>query len=213
MNKLLSTKPKIDWDAIEPHYRAGIRSLKDIGEEFSVSDAGIIKHAKRFKWTRNLKGKIQALAEKKVSELEVSEGVSVEGKLTEAQRVDFDSTQIAQIHYRERKDLIAIRDRFRSMFAEFGQICDQQEDLSNLGELMHNTEASLDKLNEKYHKVISFEGRVESGKKLVETIRILFDLEAKIFKLHEPVGENDILGSLKSILNKVDSQTWGLPNG
>jgi hypothetical protein len=187
----LTTKPKIDWDAIEPHYRAGIRSLKDIGEEFSVSDAGIIKHAKRFKWTRNLKGKIQALAEKKVSELEVSEGVSVEGKLTEAQRVDFDSTQIAQIHYRERKDLIAIRERFRSMFLEFGQLCDQQEDLSKLGEMMANPNVTVDRMQAAYQRVISFEGRIDSGKKLVETIRILFDLEAKVFKLHDIDPEFD----------------------
>lgn len=187
----MTTKPKIDWDAIEPHYRAGIRSLKDIGEEFSVSDAGIIKHAKRFKWTRNLKGKIQALAEKKVSELEVSEGVSVEGKLTEAQRVDFDSTQIAQIHYRERKDLIAIRERFRSMFLEFGQLCDQQEDLSKLGEMMANPNVTVDRMQAAYQRVISFEGRIDSGKKLVETIRILFDLEAKVFKLHDIDPEFD----------------------
>jgi hypothetical protein len=191
-----ASKPEIDWDAIEPHYRAGIRTLKDMGEEFNVSDAGIIKHAKRFKWTRNLKGKIQALAEKKVSELEVSDGVSVEGKLTEAQRVDFDSTQIAKIHYRERKDLIAIRDRFMSMFAEFGQICDQQEVLEKLGEMLLDPEVSIDKLNEKYRRVISFDGRVDSGKKLVETIRILFDLEAKVFKLNDVASDKDPLAQV-----------------
>ena len=32
----------VDWDAIGVHYRAGIRSLKDIGAELGVSDAAII---------------------------------------------------------------------------------------------------------------------------------------------------------------------------
>lgn len=48
-------RKQIDWDAIEPHYRAGIRSLKDIGAEFEVSDAAIIKHAKRDGWVRQAK--------------------------------------------------------------------------------------------------------------------------------------------------------------
>jgi len=199
----MAVKPKIDWDAIEPHYRAGIRTFKDLGAEFGVSDAGIIKHAKRFGWTRNLKGKIQALAEKKVSELEVSEGVSVEGKLTEFERVEFDSTQIAKIHYRERKDLVVLRDRFRSMAEEFGILCDSQEDLAKLGELMRDKDASLDKLNAVYQKVISFDGRVESGKKLVETTRMLYDMESKVFKLHDTPDNKD---PLAQILDAVASR-------
>lgn len=57
---------RIEWDLIEPHYRAGIRSLKDIGKEFEVSDAAIVKHAKKVGWVRDttarsrLKGRAQA---------------------------------------------------------------------------------------------------------------------------------------------------------
>ena len=36
-----------DWDAIELHYRAGIRSLRDIAAEFQVSNPAIIKHARK----------------------------------------------------------------------------------------------------------------------------------------------------------------------
>ena len=42
----------VDWEAVEREYRAGIRSLKDIGAEFGVSDAGIVKRAKRDGWER-----------------------------------------------------------------------------------------------------------------------------------------------------------------
>jgi hypothetical protein len=44
----------IDWEAVEIQYQAGVRSLKDIGVEFGVSDAGIIKRAKNEGWTRGL---------------------------------------------------------------------------------------------------------------------------------------------------------------
>ena len=49
------TKRKaIDWESVEMQYRAGIRSLRDIGAEFGVSDVAIIKRAKRDEWTRDL---------------------------------------------------------------------------------------------------------------------------------------------------------------
>ena len=41
----------IDWKAVAIEYRAGIRSLKDIGAQFGVSDAGtrpsLIQRARR----------------------------------------------------------------------------------------------------------------------------------------------------------------------
>lgn len=46
------SKPSIDWAAIQPHHHAGIRSLRDIGGEFGVSDVAIIKHARKNGWTR-----------------------------------------------------------------------------------------------------------------------------------------------------------------
>lgn len=52
-------KPSIDWDAIESHYRAGIRSLKDMGKEFGCSDAAIIKHFKKLGIERDLGEKIR----------------------------------------------------------------------------------------------------------------------------------------------------------
>jgi len=45
----------IDWEAVEIQYRAGVRSLKDIGAEFGVSDAGIIKKARKEEWVRGIK--------------------------------------------------------------------------------------------------------------------------------------------------------------
>lgn len=47
-----AARKEIDWEAVEMQYRAGIRSLKEIGKEFGVSDAGIIKRARRDEWTR-----------------------------------------------------------------------------------------------------------------------------------------------------------------
>lgn len=61
----MSDKPEkvaVDWEALEPHYRSGIRSLKELGKEFGCSDAAIVKHAKRNGWERDLSAKIKAKA-------------------------------------------------------------------------------------------------------------------------------------------------------
>lgn len=52
----MTAKRVIDWDALAVHYRAGVRSLKDMGQEFGVSDAAIIKKARREGWTRGSGG-------------------------------------------------------------------------------------------------------------------------------------------------------------
>lgn len=56
------SRAAVDWDAVEREYRIGLRSLKDIGVEFGVSDAGIIKRAKRDGWVRDLSARIESKA-------------------------------------------------------------------------------------------------------------------------------------------------------
>ena len=42
-----------DWEAIESAYRAGVLSLRDIGEQYGVTEGAIRKRAKKFDWVRN----------------------------------------------------------------------------------------------------------------------------------------------------------------
>lgn len=73
------TKRKyIDWDSIEPLYRAGVLSLHEICAQYeadhinsqvwktTVTHAAIIKKAKAKKWTRNLAGKVRDRVKEKV---------------------------------------------------------------------------------------------------------------------------------------------------
>ncbi|MGN9452004.1 terminase small subunit [Klebsiella grimontii] len=41
-----------DWEAIESAYRAGVLSLRDIGEQYGVTEEAIRKRAKKFGWVR-----------------------------------------------------------------------------------------------------------------------------------------------------------------
>ncbi|CAM7712019.1 hypothetical protein [Klebsiella pneumoniae] len=43
---------KPDWEAIESAYRAGVLSLRDIGDKYGVTEGAIRKRAKKFDWVR-----------------------------------------------------------------------------------------------------------------------------------------------------------------
>lgn len=46
-------KKDIDWESLEREYRAGIRSLRDIAEQFGCSEGAIRKKASRDSWVRD----------------------------------------------------------------------------------------------------------------------------------------------------------------
>ena len=50
----VTDKQPVDWVAIEKHYRAGIKSLRTIGEEYGVTEGAIRKRAKRDDWARGV---------------------------------------------------------------------------------------------------------------------------------------------------------------
>lgn len=85
----------VDWDAVEPDYRAGLLSLTQLEAKHNVSGPGILKHAKKFKWSRDLTAKINARAEELVNRQMVSELVSAEARANEAQIIE--SVAMAQV--------------------------------------------------------------------------------------------------------------------
>lgn len=63
----MASKPKIDWDAVERDYRAGVKTLREMAALHNVSHVSIDKHAKKHGWTRDLTAKIKAKADELVN--------------------------------------------------------------------------------------------------------------------------------------------------
>lgn len=118
----------IDWDALEPHYRAGVRSLKDLGKEFGCSDAAIVKKAKRENWTRNLKAKVQAKADAKVSAAAVAAETG-KTKVTEAIRVEVESEVQARVRLSHRTDIQRGKRITNALMAELEQQAEKTKKL------------------------------------------------------------------------------------
>lgn len=180
----------IDWEAVAIHYRAGIRSLKDIGAEFGVSDAGILKRAKRDEWPRNLTAKIKAKADAKVSASVVSEEVSARTKIAEAQVIEAEAEVQARIRLAHRRDIGRSRKLALDLLAELEVETDNLGLFMELGELLRSEDKNgQDRRNDLYHKVISSAGRVDSMKKLADTLKTLVGLEREAYNITTDSGD------------------------
>lgn len=201
-----SSRPGIDWEAVEIAYRAGIRSLKDIGNEFGVSDAGILKRAKRDGWVRDLKAKIRAKADAKVSAAMVSGEVSSRTKAAEAQVIEVESTVQARIRLTHRKDVA----RGRALAMKLLQELEHQTDCGDLYDQLVNlvVPAGDDtdrggerarKLREAYDRALSLSGRTKTMKDLADTLRTLVGLEREAYGINDDGGSDEQKSARESL--------------
>lgn len=178
----MTEKRVIDWEAVELAYRAGVRSLKDIGAEFGVSDAGIIKRAKRDEWVRDLSAKIKSKADAKVSADAVSDSVSALTKIAEKEIVEANAELQARVRREQRKDISRTRKLAMTLLEELEGMTGNNDLLEELGELLRNEDdKGVDKRNDLYSKIIATSGRVDSMKKLADTLKTLIGLEREAF--------------------------------
>ena len=182
-----------DWERIELDYRAGIKTLRQIADENSISHGAINKRAKRDGWDRDLSKKIQSKADALVSKALVSNLVSKESKVSERQIVEANASKIADVQLAHRKDI----QRKRSIVARLMDELEAQVGpenaalLADLGEMMRSPDdAGQDKLNDLYRKVISLPERAKTAKTLAENLRIAIDMERQAFGMDAKVGSN-----------------------
>lgn len=197
---------KVDWEAIEPHYRSGIRSLKDIGAEFGVSAPAIVKHAEKSGWARDLTAKIQARADAKVNAAVVNGEVNVKAKILEKAVVEANADMQAGVRLSQRSDIKRARNVVNNLMGELEHQAGVENAilLAELGELMRRPDdKGQDKLNDLYQKIISLPGRAKTMKDLGESMRVLIGLERQAYGLDaEAPPEKD---AFTTMLHRITS--------
>lgn len=191
----MTKQADIDWENVELEYRAGIRSLRAIGSQFGVSDAGIIKRAKRDGWERDLKVRIQAATEAKLAELAipVSPEVSAARLVSENEIVKANSETQVDVILANRKDIQRALTLVYSFFTELEETTNNRALFSQLGELMRSPdEKGVDKLNDIYLKSVSMPSRVSAMKSLTDSLKTLIGLQRQAYGLADNAnGESD----------------------
>jgi 2-oxoglutarate dehydrogenase complex dehydrogenase (E1) component-like enzyme len=175
-----------DWESIEGAYRAGVLSTREIAGQYGVSHTAINKRAKAEGWDRDLSAKIQAKAEALVSRREVSREVSSQKAATEREIIEANAERIAQVRGEHQADIQRVRSLGLALLAELEGQTSSRELLDQLGELLRAPdENGTDKLNDLYRKVISTPSRVDSAKKVAETLKHAIGMEREAYGLDD----------------------------
>lgn len=181
-----TVKYRVDWESVEREYRVGIRSLRDIGDEFGCTEGAIRKKAKLESWDRDLSARIAIKADALVRKQEVRNQVRIAVAATEKEQIQANATMLADAVLNQRKDVTKARSVVQKLLAELEIQIDGLDMFAKLGELLSAPdESGIDKLNEIYRKVMSMPSRVDSARKLADSMRVLIELERKVLRIKD----------------------------
>lgn len=182
-----------DWERIESDYRAGLLSVREIASANHVSHTAIAKRAKAYGWERDLSAAIKAKAEAKVSRMEVSEEVAKNRLVTDKAIIEANADVIANIRLTHRKDISRARALALKMLGELESQTDNALSYEELAEaIADDDEAGVVRRREIFAKLSTSASRVDSLKKLTETMHRLIVLERDAYGITEtqpsPIG-------------------------
>lgn len=205
MSKSPEKKPAVDWERVESDYRAGLLSVREIAAAHGISHTYINTRAKKFGWTRDLSKRIQDKAESLVSKAVVSTTVSTSARLeTDAAVVAANAEIVASVRLNQRKDISRFRALALSLLAELEGASADPGLFEDLGVLLRqDDEKGQDKRNDLYNKVISSAGRIDSTKKLAETLKILIGLEREAYGIADAPAKNEAAENLANALEQA----------
>lgn len=179
----MAEKKVIDWDAIEPDWIAGIKSKKQLSTEYGVSRAAMDKHFDKLGITRDLSDKIRKEAEAMVTLDAVTRQVTPDSRVTEKEIIETNAAVQANIIRTHRKDITRYRSLCESLLAEIELQTGERITFEELGEIMASgDDGNLDRI---YKKTLSTPSRVDSVKKLADTLKVLIGLERQAFGLSD----------------------------
>lgn len=186
-----SEKVAPDWERIEADYRAGVLSVREIAASQGITHGAINKRAKRDGWERDLSGKIRAKADALVSKAEVSKSVSTERVATDRLIVEANAEAIARVRLGHRSDISRARKLAMTLLEELELESENVALFEELGEFLRSDgDGASDKRIAAFDRIVSSSGRIDSMKKLADTLKTLVGLEREAYGL-ATAGEDD----------------------
>lgn len=182
---------KVDYERIEPGWRAGIKSPQHLAADYTdetgvaVSITAIVKHFRKLGVPRDLAAKVRAKADAMVLDAMVSGKVSAETIRRDTEIINATATLVAGIELSQRSDIRRGRALVIALLAELECETGSIELFEKLGELMEAPGDRTDKLNETYQKALSLSGRVTNMKSLAEALKTLIAMERQAFKMDD----------------------------
>lgn len=211
-------KPRVDWEAVERDYRAGLKSLREIGKQHGVTAAAILKHARKAGWDRDLSAKIKAKAEALVNSAQVNGQVNTVNAVDEQAIITANAEAIVRVKLAHRKDIRRARDHAMRLLEELEQTDDGEAMSGRLETLASALAGAGDLVNAKkvaqLLRSMDLAGRTATMKMLVDTISRLITLERKAFGMDKEDAETDEpddgFAKFKAMIDRLDGAGTGL---
>lgn len=118
----MAPRRKIDWEAIESAYRAGVQSICAIARDHECSEAAIRRKAELGGWTRDLSAKVRIAAQARTR-------ANSSADLTEQQIIDTEADAMAAVIKRQRAGFDQLRDLKERLSARLASQLDEDKTL------------------------------------------------------------------------------------
>lgn len=177
----------VDWEAMEPHFRAGLLTYKQLEARFGVTPAGIIKHFRKKGITRDLKERILAKARDKVNAaMVVSETVNA---VTESAIVEAGSNIVAGVELAQREGSTFARENAMALLREVAATIQTPEVFGQIHAILVNPgEEDLPRLREFTEFVAGTPQRIKAYKDALEALDRAFLMERRSFGMDSDDG-------------------------
>jgi len=143
----MAERKKVDWEAIERDFRAGVFSILEIAKQHGISDAAIHKHAKLHGWKRDLAARVRKLVSEKLVRQEVSKPNASDEEIAEEATVA--PVRIVGLHRRDSRQQQEIVERLMAIVKE--RLADDSvkpglDDVRQMSGIMRDCSMALSKL-------------------------------------------------------------------
>lgn len=191
---------KVDWERMETDWRAGIKSVIQLAEEFGTTRQAVMQHWKKEGIERDLTAKINAKADAIVAR-SVDTVLVNQAAEREKQTIDANAQIIANAVLSQRSDVARSMDVVLKLWREVEAQGDHSDAFEKMGELMARPdEAGEDRLLDIYRASISLPQRIKSVKLLTDSLKALVELQRRILKIDDAPADNSVT------INLTDSQ-------
>src|SRR5688500_4897284 len=197
----MAAQCKVDWAAVEPEYRANIKSLTQIAKEFGCTPGRITQVAQERGWERDLTARIRAKAQAKLNKSILKKQAKDQNGPSDAEVIEANSDRMVAVQLSHRQDVGRLREYTMSLFDELKDATVNRKQLRKLGEQLADLDKGAEKLLETYLKAMSIPSRVDIVKKLADAMRTFIGLERDIYGI---TGEKSLGETLESLLLKID---------
>jgi hypothetical protein len=210
----MSDQKQIDWPKVEADYRAGVKSLRQIAADHGLSEGAIRKRAKKEDWERDLAEKVRAKAEALVRNEAVRKEVREQSRVPESAIIEANADVVAMVMMSHRKDIQRSRSLGMALLEELERGTFNQDLFEQLADLVAGppivgtdpvdkaAERRRQQMLEAFDKTMSLPSRVDSMKKLADTLKTLVALEREAYGLSDD-GKNKGAGTLEDWLDSL----------